>query len=262
MQDELQKYSSEGGLLQIPDTLFVMNAYDKPLCPVGSCSAPIFSYNKPWRPKDNEGVAAADPRQQSLPSTSRLLQQQQHRVAGRQGGRGGTQRQQQRLRRVAGMSDPGRASASMGRRGGGFIPGYMKLSIGKPNLIENPSLGRASSLDSDGTLVTASEPSAAVPAHMLEYDDILFPVLNHPFDSLVYFPWPNKSHVAMMRAGIYPAMDARWGKSTSGLPLPRFPVPCMYTRTLSLISKIKELLLIDPCKLSHSPQSRNQVLPS
>ncbi len=48
----------------------------------------------------------------------------------------------------------------------------------------------------------------AGPETTILYDDILFPVLNHPFDLLVNYPWPMKSHQAMMRAGIYPAMDA------------------------------------------------------
>mmetsp|Transcript_8754 Transcript_8754/g.18672 ORF Transcript_8754/g.18672 Transcript_8754/m.18672 type:complete len:391 (-) Transcript_8754:207-1379(-) len=78
----------------LPDVAFVMNGYDKPLCPKGNCSAPIFTFNKPW----------------------------------------------------------------------------------------NTSEGSST------------------------YDDVLFPVLNHPFDHLVYYPWDAKRNKALMRAGIYAAM--------------------------------------------------------
>lgn len=38
------------------------------------------------------------------------------------------------------------------------------------------------------------------------YDDILHPVMNHPFDHLIDFPWHLKSSKAFMRAGVYAAM--------------------------------------------------------
>jgi hypothetical protein len=38
------------------------------------------------------------------------------------------------------------------------------------------------------------------------YDDILHPVMNHPFDTLFDYPWEQKQDKAFMRAGIYAAM--------------------------------------------------------
>jgi hypothetical protein len=38
------------------------------------------------------------------------------------------------------------------------------------------------------------------------HDDILFPVMNHPFNSLVSYPWERKINKAFMRAAIYEAM--------------------------------------------------------
>ena len=151
MQDEMLKYAGSDGRLPLPDTLFVMNAYDKPLCPSGECPAPIFSYNKPWR----------------------------QRTGGGEGG--GSQREGAAKRSL--LSNPSSLRENVNRI----------ASRGKPSTSAHNGVGVRGDL----------------PLRLLEYDDVLFPVLNHPFDLLVYFPWENKSHVAMMRAGIYPAMDAR-----------------------------------------------------
>ncbi len=38
------------------------------------------------------------------------------------------------------------------------------------------------------------------------HDDILLPVMNHPFDQLLQYPWDRQEPVAFMRAGLYAAM--------------------------------------------------------
>lgn len=152
MQDEIEKYRRNSSI-EIPDTIFVMNAYDKPLCLAGACAAPIFSFNKPWFPRE-ELQAKRDQQMQS-----------------------------QQLRRSA-----------LARRS---VVGSQSMQIGG----EEEGGDEAEEGEVPGEVVTLG-PSMA-------YDDVLFPVLNHPFDQIVFYPWDLKNHTAMMRAGIYPAMDAR-----------------------------------------------------
>lgn len=69
-------------------------------------------------------------------------------------------------------------------------------------------LTSAATAATTGSTVPARGPAAAW-GPQAQYDDVLFPVLNHPFDHLVHFPWAEKNDTAFMRAGLYPAMDAR-----------------------------------------------------
>jgi len=156
MQDEIEKYRRNSSV-EIPDTIFVMNAYDKPLCLAGACAAPIFSYNKPWFP----------PEEQRAKREQQLQSQQRRRAA---------------------------AVRSM-------VEGRIGHSARIGGLQETE--------DEEGELEALAPVDTVLLGPLMVYDDVLFPVLNHPFDQVVYFPWENKTHVAMMRAGIYPAMDAR-----------------------------------------------------
>ncbi|EFJ50159.1 hypothetical protein VOLCADRAFT_103989 [Volvox carteri f. nagariensis] len=87
--------------LRFPDVVYVMNAYDKPLCERGNCSAPLFTFDKRW----NASAYAA-----GLPGSA--------------------------------------------------------------------------------------------------HDDILHPVMNHPFEQLIDYPWDKKIERGFMRVGIYGAMAA------------------------------------------------------
>eukprot|EP00955_Chlamydomonas_euryale_P035044 349961-Chlamydomonas_euryale.AAC.18 len=150
MQDELDRHT-QNGTVELPDTLFVMNAYDKPLCPSGTCAAPLFSFNKPWfKDAPHEGATPA------------LLQPS--------------------LPRPLRMSDGSGKKAA--------------------HLISAPQT------DNAAAAVVSKASAAGQAAASMAYDDVLFPVLNHPFDVLVNFPWQLKKSVAFMRAGIYAAMDA------------------------------------------------------
>ncbi|GLI63234.1 hypothetical protein VaNZ11_006123 [Volvox africanus] len=96
--EQFHSFIASSGL-RFPDVVYVMNAYDKPLCERGNCSAPLFTFDKRW----NASAYAA-----GLPGSA--------------------------------------------------------------------------------------------------HDDILHPVMNHPFEQLVDYPWEQKIEKGFMRVGIYGAM--------------------------------------------------------
>ena len=193
----MDKYRQNNGTLDLPDTLFVMNAYDKPLCPAGTCAAPLFSYNKPWLqragPEAEEAGEASDGDEEA--SNTR-----QSTTAASEVGRRRTASVEQPLNQVVSTSAKNRqlietTAAVIGRKG--IVGASSSLKV------QRPSAMAASS----SAAVTSPQPVELLPD--VAYDDVLFPVLNHPFDHLVYFPWGPKKHATMMRAGIYAAMNAR-----------------------------------------------------
>eukprot|EP00798_Chlamydomonas_sp_ICE-L_P022313 gene22313-29386_t len=103
---ELEKHAATG-LYALPETVFVINAFERPLCGSGNCSTPIFSSGKNW----GEPEAAAP-----LPSSSKV-----------------------------GSSDEASPSA----------------------------------------LLTQTLPRGS-------HDDILFPVMDQPFEQVVDYPWELK----------------------------------------------------------------------
>lgn len=139
-KEELERHIRSHGL-QFPDTVFVMNGYDKPLCPAGMCAAPVFSFGKCWDPAPGDAGCYPDAAKGS-PAASSV----------------------QELQTNTTMAGVAAGSAAMS---------------------------------------TASKRKRHSP-----YDDLLLPVLNHPFDQLVSYPWALKTNKAFMRAGLYAAMAA------------------------------------------------------
>ncbi|GAX77762.1 hypothetical protein CEUSTIGMA_g5205.t1 [Chlamydomonas eustigma] len=210
-----------------------MNAYDKPLCVSDACPAPIFSFNKPWREKaDNRGVdgfqpdqAAAKRNEEKLPNqlltnsaTRRLLKIPSL-----------TEHQELKERRNMDPVKRGfqskvhtflQPSAMYSKR----LPQqhvhrvHRRSAQQVADITSEPFKMLASRLAEHHKLVPVKEKVIKALqtsnvkeqqlSQQMDYDDILFPVLNHPFDHLVYYPWELKKKQAMMRAGIYAAMDA------------------------------------------------------
>ena len=192
MQDEMDKYRQNNGTLDLPDTLFVMNAYDKPLCPAGTCAAPLFSYNKPW-------LQQAGPEAGEASDGDEASNTRQSTTAASEVGRRRTASVEQPLNEVVSTTAKSRllieaTAAVIGRKG---IAGASSIKVQRPSAMAASSSAAA----------TSPQPVELPPD--VAYDDVLFPVLNHPFDHLVYFPWGPKKHATMMRAGIYAAMNAR-----------------------------------------------------
>lgn len=179
MQDELDKHTINGGI-PLPDTVFVMNAYDKPLCPTGTCAAPIFSFNKPW-----------------LPQQQRQAQQQQQEQ----------QQQQDSVQEGTGIAGPSTTQGEAADGGARRVAVATKAAAVAIRASGGGSLSAATAATTGRTVPAMGSMAAWGP--QAQYDDVLFPVLNHPFDHLVHFPWEEKNDTAFMRAGLYPAMDAR-----------------------------------------------------
>ncbi|KAG1671399.1 hypothetical protein FOA52_011896 [Chlamydomonas sp. UWO 241] len=240
IQDELNLHRA-AGTLTLPDTLFVMNAYDKPLCPVGTCSAPLFSFNKPWAAAGGPAAGAMEnASSEALPGAGAEVD------AGSGGGEGQEQRgqgQEQRVGAGAGVSvaaasgaaasiraasgDGGGTGASGPAEGGsgGASDGATSSAQPLPRRLHAPRRSTDGGGSSGGSKVAApasdvaarstaaagmsAAAAAGKAAADLAYDDVLFPVLNHPFDTLVAFPWEAKTPTAFLRAGMYAAMDVQ-----------------------------------------------------
>ena len=191
----MDKYRQNNGTLDLPDTLFVMNAYDKPLCPAGTCAAPLFSYNKPWLQRAGPEVGEAG----EASDRDEASNTRQSTTAASEVGRRRTASVEQPLNEVVSTTAKSRllieaTAAVIGRKG---IAGASSIKVQRPSAMAASSSAAA----------TSPQPVELPPD--VAYDDVLFPVLNHPFDHLVYFPWGPKKHATMMRAGIYAAMNAR-----------------------------------------------------
>lgn len=200
------------GTITLPDTLFVMNAYDKPLCLAGACAAPLFSFNKPWLtgPEDKQANST------SLRATRTSAASPAHALKDTSG-----DSSSEGSSTSSSVSDPVSAPAATSPQTGSSSRAFVK---GTYDDVLFPVLNHQ--FDQVRTCVQLT--SAFTCSH--SHGWVMWPDANlvqaawqktlsypsHPV-KLVNFPWENKTHTAFMRAGIYAAMDAQCGRVRWGL---------------------------------------------